>query len=64
MNNYDKPPLPPSPLDHGWNINGGKCKPIRYAKPALPTALKGALQQADEDAMQSDNAMSDSEDGE
>ena len=26
----------PSPKDHGWSIQQGKCYPIRYTESALP----------------------------
>jgi len=29
----------PSPLQQGWHLVDGKCRPIRYTKPALPLAL-------------------------
>ena len=30
----------PSPIDHGWEIINGKCKPVRHSRPALPPTLE------------------------
>ena len=37
--NYDQPCAPPSPLNHGWYIDSGSCRPTRYTRPALPRNL-------------------------
>ena len=29
----------PSPLGHGWELVGGRCRPVRHTRPALPTHL-------------------------
>ncbi|KAL8588950.1 hypothetical protein ACOMHN_012988 [Nucella lapillus] len=29
----------PSPLGHGWELVDGRCRPVRYTKPALPRHL-------------------------
>eukprot|EP00794_Sanderia_malayensis_P017851 gene17851-19634_t len=34
--NFDKPDHPPSPLNHGWTLENGKCQPLRYTKAPLP----------------------------
>eukprot|EP00920_Eleutheroschizon_duboscqi_P018890 GHVT01044921.1.p1 GENE.GHVT01044921.1~~GHVT01044921.1.p1 ORF type:complete len:124 (+),score=1.44 GHVT01044921.1:165-536(+) len=26
----------PSPLGHGWELVGGRCRPVRHTQPALP----------------------------
>ena len=40
LKNFAEPDAPPSPLDHGWCIQDGKCVPLRYSKPARPTHLR------------------------
>ena len=34
---FDVPDPPPSPLNHGWHLKDGKCMPVQYTKPALPS---------------------------
>lgn len=29
----------PSPVGHGWELVGGRCRPVRHTRPALPTHL-------------------------
>ena len=29
----------PLPLGHGWELVGGRCRPVRHTRPALPTHL-------------------------
>ena len=29
----------PSPVGHGWQLVGGRCRPVRHTQPALPTQL-------------------------
>lgn len=29
----------PSPLGHGWELVGGRCRPVHQTRPALPTHL-------------------------
>ena len=29
----------PSPINHGWELVDGKCRPIRHTRPALPAHL-------------------------
>ena len=29
----------PPPLGHGWELVDGRCRPVRYTRPALPTLL-------------------------
>ena len=29
----------PSPLGHGWELVGGRCRPVCHTRPALPTHL-------------------------
>ena len=29
----------PSPLGHGWELVGGRCRPVRHTLPALPVTL-------------------------
>jgi hypothetical protein len=37
----------PSPLGHGWELVGGRCRPVRHTRPALPAHLP-ATRPADE----------------
>ena len=30
----------PSPLNHGWELLNGKCRPVRYKHPALPMLVQ------------------------
>ena len=30
----------PSPLNHGWELLNGKCRPVRYRLPALPVLVQ------------------------
>lgn len=41
--NYHSATVPPSPLGHGWTLEGGRCVPIRYTKPALPKELSDLI---------------------
>lgn len=38
--NFDKPDHPPSPVNHGWTLENGKCQPLRYTKAPLPERFK------------------------
>eukprot|EP00794_Sanderia_malayensis_P006670 gene6670-7422_t len=38
--NFDKPDHPPSPLNHGWTLENGKCQPLRYTKAPLPAKFE------------------------
>ena len=62
--NYDKADSPPSPLNHGWSLEKGKCITMRYAQPALPKHLNEVLRrQAPTNAETlSDSGESDSDD--
>ena len=33
------PEAPPSPVGHGWQLVGGRCRPVRHTQPAFPTQL-------------------------
>ena len=33
----------PSPIGHGWELVGGRCRPIRHTHPALPTHLPAPM---------------------
>ncbi|KAJ8333974.1 hypothetical protein SKAU_G00412930 [Synaphobranchus kaupii] len=41
----------PSPLGHGWELVGGRCRPVRHTRPALPTHLPapGPAEESEED---------------
>ena len=41
----------PSPLGHGWELVGGRCRPVRHTRPALPTHLRapGPAEESGED---------------
>ena len=49
----------PSPLGHGWDIVNGKCRPVRYTLPALPTQISTAHitypDSSDEESMSEDS---------
>ena len=38
----------PSPLGHGWELENGRCRPVRHTRPSLPINIH-APGQADED---------------
>ena len=46
----------PSPLGHGWELVGGRCHPVRYTCPALPTHLPalGPGKKSEEDGEESE----------
>ena len=46
--NYDKLGPFESPLNHGWTLEDGSCKPIRYNQPALPLQLQGVISELPE----------------
>ena len=33
----------PSPIDNGWEIINGKCRPVRYTVPPLPLQLNQGI---------------------
>eukprot|EP00745_Piridium_sociabile_P040935 TRINITY_DN7979_c0_g1_i3.p1 TRINITY_DN7979_c0_g1~~TRINITY_DN7979_c0_g1_i3.p1 ORF type:complete len:449 (-),score=103.89 TRINITY_DN7979_c0_g1_i3:362-1708(-) len=37
----------PSPLGHGWELVGGRCRPVRHTRPALPMHLPAPAPAAD-----------------
>ena len=41
----------PSPLGHGWELVGGRCRPVRHTRPALPMHLPapGPAAESEED---------------
>jgi len=41
----------PPPLGHGWELVDGRCRPVRYTRPALPTLLPtvGPVEESEED---------------
>ena len=41
----------PSPLGHGWELVGGRCRPVRHTPPALRTHLPapGPAEESEED---------------
>ncbi|KAJ8381154.1 hypothetical protein SKAU_G00019320 [Synaphobranchus kaupii] len=43
----------PSPLGHGWELVGGRCRPVRLTQPALLTHLPapGPAEESEEDEM-------------
>ena len=43
--NYDQPCVPPSPLNHGWYVDSGSCRPTRYTRPAPPRNLGEVMRQ-------------------
>ena len=64
----------PSPLGHGWELTGGRCRPVRHTRPALPTHLPapGSVEEdeeveseeEDDDAQRRKVASSESDDSE
>ena len=42
----------PLPLGHGWELVGGRCRPVRYTRPALPMHLPapGLVEESEEDS--------------
>ena len=42
---YNKSDAPPSPLNHGWYMQDGKCYPLRNATPALPSNVIHLVEQ-------------------
>ena len=40
-----------SPFGHGWELVGGRCRPVRHTQPALPTHLPapGPAEESEED---------------
>ena len=51
----------PSPINNGWEIINGKCRPVRYTVPPLPLQLNQGIQ-PDEDCESSDDGDDDSSD--
>ena len=41
--NFNKSDHPPSPVDHGWTLENGKCQPLRYTKVLLPERFKTSV---------------------
>ncbi len=41
----------PSPLGHGWELVGSRCRPVRHTRLALPTHLPapGSAEESEED---------------
>ena len=41
----------PSPLGHGWELVGGRCRPVRHTRPSLPRHLPavGPSEEIEED---------------
>ena len=58
--NYDKPDAPPSPIENGWFLENGTCKPRRYRQPAKPKTLSDIFSQNSFDTTES-NGDSDEE---
>jgi hypothetical protein len=58
--NYDKPDAPPSPIENGWFLENGTCKPRRYRQPAIPKTLSDIFSQNSFDTTES-NGDSDEE---
>jgi len=52
----------PSPLGHGWNLVGGRCRPVRHTRPALPMHLPapGPPEVTEEDETERDEERIDS----
>ena len=62
--NYDQPCAPPSPLNRGWYIDSGSCRPTRYTHPTLPRNLGEVMRRQDTlpDDILNDSGDSDSND--
>ena len=47
----------PSPLGHGWELVGGRCRPIRRTRPALPVKIPapGPAEDIEDDESESDD---------
>jgi len=49
----------PSPIDHGWELVNGYCRPVRHTKPTLPMSLAmSSTQQKNSDSEASSEAES------
>ena len=52
----------PSPLDHGWELVGGRCRPVRHTQPALPVNIPAPGQDDESESYdEGDNDSSESE---
>ena len=47
----------PSPLGHGWQLVDGRCRPVRYTQPSLPSELSNTV----DDDSNSDNTSDESD---
>ncbi|CAJ1050849.1 hypothetical protein KUCAC02_009112 [Xyrichtys novacula] len=49
----------PSPLGHGWELVGGRCRPVRHTRPALPTHLPAPGPVEEEEEVESEEEEED-----
>lgn len=51
----------PSPIGHGWELVGGRCRPVRHTRPALPKHLPvpGPAEDSEEDESEDDEEKGD-----
>ena len=50
----------PSPIGHGWELVGGRCRPVRHTRPALPIHLPAPMSSEDSEG---DDSEDDEDDG-
>ena len=60
--NFDNPNAPPSPLQHGWHFQDGRCRPVRHTLPALPNNLSRLVSTHNSDPIDDDNTSPDNSD--
>ena len=53
----------PSPLGHGWELLGGRCRPVRHTRPALPVNIpaSGQAEDSEDDESESEGDRDSSE---
>jgi len=51
----------PTPLGLGWELVGGRCRPVRHTRPVLPTHLPapGPAEESGEDDSEDDDDAGD-----